>query len=344
MKNKMKKWFVLGFSCAFLFGGCSNNQLEETQNTVVTEKSIAFPGDMYNEGYVIEEAFSEQMIPLASSPVYKTTMYVPEASGAIVYGGNSKSKGVTIDASNTMDGYVMIKCDNGSDKKLKVIIAGPSGVKYTYNLNNAGNYETFILSDGDGSYNIGVYQNVEGTKYSTLFSQKLNVKLIDQFAPFLCPNQYVNYTADSQTVKLTAHLTNGMTDDLEKVQAVYNYVVNNITYDKQKAQTVQSGYLPVVDEVLREKKGICFDYAALMTSMLRSQNIPTKLVTGYTGSAYHAWISTYTAETGWIEGIIFFDGVSWKLMDPTFASSSNSSDAIMKYIGDGKNYTEKYLY
>ena len=81
-----------------------------------------------------------------------------------------------------------------------------------------------------------------------------------------------------------------------------------------------------------------------MTAMLRSQNIPTKLVTGYTGSAYHAWISTYTKETGWVEGVIFFDGVSWKLMDPTFASSSNSSDAIMKYIGDGKNYTVKYLY
>ena len=102
--------------------------------------------------------------------------------------------------------------------------------------------------------------------------------------------------------------------------------------------------MPDIDAVLAEKKGICFDYAALMAAMLRSQGVPTKLVTGYTGSSYHAWISTYSEETGWVEGVIFFDGTTWKLMDPTFASSGGSSEDIMEYIGDGKNYKEKYLY
>ena len=41
--------------------------------------------------------------------------------------------------------------------------------------------------------------------------------------------------------------------------------------------------LPSVDETLKTKKGICFDYAALMTAMLRSQGIPTKLEIGYQG-------------------------------------------------------------
>ena len=31
-------------------------------------------------------------------------------------------------------------------------------------------------------------------------------------------------------------------------------------------------------------------------------------------------------------------------MDPTFASTGGQSAAIMKYIGDGKNYSVKYLY
>ena len=43
---------------------------------------------------------------------------------------------------------------------------------------------------------------------------------------------------------------------------VYNYVVKNVKYDDEKAQNVQSGYLPSVDETLKTKKGICFDYAA----------------------------------------------------------------------------------
>ena len=135
-----------------------------------------------------------------------------------------------------------------------------------------------------------------------------------------------------------------MTDPLDKVAAIYDFVVKNLTYDKQLAATVQSGYLPVLDSVLAKKTGICFDYAALMTGMLRSQGVPCKLVVGYAGTAYHAWISVYSEKTGWVEGVVYFDGVSWQRMDPTFASSGKQSASIMQYIGDGKNYTAKYLY
>ena len=106
---------------------------------------------------------------------------------------------------------------------------------------------------------------------------------------------------------------------------------------------VKSGYLPVLDEVLAEEKGICFDYAALMTAMLRSQKIPCKLVVGYAGATYHAWISVWTEENGWIDGTIFFDGKVWERMDPTFASSSGRSAEIMDFIENG-TYTVKYLY
>ena len=118
----------------------------------------------------------------------------------------------------------------------------------------------------------------------------------------------------------------------------------NIQYDFDKAASVQSGYLPDIDETLNTKKGICFDYAALMTAMLRVQRIPTKLVVGYTGNLYHAWINVYLEGQGWVDNIIYFDGTSWKLMDPTFASSGNQSQEIMQYIGNGANYQAKYSY
>lgn len=103
--------------------------------------------------------------------------------------------------------------------------------------------------------------------------------------------------------------------------AVYDFVIQNITYDKQLAATVQSGYLPVLDSVLEKKTGICFDYAALMTGMLRSQGVPCKLVVGYAGTAYHAWISVWSEKDGWIDGVVYFDGTSWQRMDPTFAAN-----------------------
>ena len=115
-----------------------------------------------------------------------------------------------------------------------------------------------------------------------------------------------------------------------------------MNYDYAKAQSVQSGYLPNVDQVLASKTGICFDYAAVMTAMLRSQDIPTKLVVGYTGDVYHAWVDVYIKEMGWVDNFIYFDGVSWKLMDPTFAAAETDQD-LQEYIGDGDNYITEYV-
>ena len=79
-----------------------------------------------------------------------------------------------------------------------------------------------------------------------------------------------------------------------------------------------------------------------MTGMLRSQGVPTKLVIGYAGDVYHAWINVYSKSTGWVDGVIYFDGVKWQRMDPTFAA--NGGSGIMDYIGNGTNYSGKYYY
>jgi hypothetical protein len=279
------------------------------------------------------------VVPLSGAPAVATVL-MPEASGTNVM-GNEKAE---IDASNTADGYVMIRYLESTEARLKVIVTGPSGVKYYYNLNNSGTYEVFPLSDGSGSYTFQACKNVKDTSYSISYSATMDVTLKDEFAPFLLPNQYVNYTADSQVVAEAAELTAGCGTELEKIQAVYNYVVENISYDKELAATVKSGYLPDVDAVLAKGKGICFDYAAVMTAMLRSQGIPCKLVVGDAGTVYHAWINAWSETEGWLDGIIYFDGQNWKLMDPTFASSGNSSESIMAYIGNGSNYQAKYLY
>ena len=117
---------------------------------------------------------------------------------------------------------------------------------------------------------------MEGTKYTTLYTAEVYAEIADAFAPFLQPNQYVNYSAESEAVLLAAELSTGLTDELDIVAAIYQYIITNITYDFDKAASVKSGYLPDVDAVLASGKGICFDYAALMTAMLRSRGIPDK--------------------------------------------------------------------
>ena len=232
----------------------------------------------------------------------------------------------------------------GSNPKIKVQITKSGSTTYTYDLNNSGVYEVFPLSEGSGSYQVKVFENVSGNQYSQAFSQDVSANITNEFGPFLYPNQYVNFNAASAAVQTGAAVCAGSADQVAVVADIYNYVITNITYDTAKAASVQSGYLPNVDVVLAQKKGICFDYAALMTAMLRSQDIPTKLVVGYTGNLYHAWINVYLDGQGWVDNVIYFDGHDWKLMDPTFASSGNQSEEIMKYIGNGSNYQGKYSY
>ena len=296
------------------------------------------------EGYVDSvsvdsEAVKEEAVIVEEAPEAAVSIVLePKASGTLV---EENSKAI-IDYSNTRDGYVMVKYTANTNKRLKTQVKGPY-TTYTYNI-YVGSWAVLPITDGNGTYQIKVYENVSGNEYSLALAAETYITLKDEFAPFLRPNQYVNYSASSGTVKKAKNLCAGLRNPLDKVQAIYNYVVNNIRYDKNKAATVTSGYLPVLDDVLYSGKGICFDYAALMTGMLRSQGVPCKMVFGYAGTAYHAWISVWTEDEGWIDGAVFFDGTSWHRLDPTFASSGGQSAEIMQYIGNGSNYQSKYFY
>ena len=311
------------------------DQPDEADQAYIDQVSVAEEVEIEDEAVALADA------PVPAVPgVLATT-----ASGT----QTKKNSRVTIDYSNTKDGYVMVNCSGGG-KKLKVIVYGPSygknGTKYTYNL-NPGEWTTFPLSDGNGSYKVGVYENTTGNKYATLLTADFSVSLTDEFAPFLRPNQYVNFTENSRAVQVAAEeiAANDATDNLSKTGVIYDYVVKNLSYDTAKAKSVKYDYLPDIDKVLSEKKGICFDYAALMAAMLRSQGVPIKLVVGYTSkNQKHAWINVWSEDGGWVDGMIYFNGKDWELMDPTFASSGKQSKSIMEYIGNGKNYLAKYLY
>lgn len=281
---------------------------------------------------------SQEALTLAEEPpLPASVVLMPEPSGLL----EQRCAEAVIDYSHTEDGYVMVCYTGETEQRLKVLVKGP-GITYAYNL-PVGEWTTFPLSDGNGTYTVGVYCNVTGNKYAVVMTAEIVVEMVDEFVPFLRPNQYVNYTVAPETVTLGAELCAGLEHPLEKVATVYDHVVHHFSYDYEKAKTVTSGYLPELDAVLAERKGICFDYAALMTAMLRSQEVPCKLVVGYAGSVYHAWISVWTEDNGWIDGVIFFDGNTWKRMDPTFASSGEGDPKIMEFIQNGA-YHALYLY
>lgn len=261
---------------------------------------------------------------------------VPSCPGTSIVGNEL----VTIDISNASEGYIGVHY-TGGNAKVKFQITGPDGTTYTYDLD--GNMDIIPVTGGNGSYSVGCYENISGTEYAIAYTGSTNLNVANTFGPYLYPNIYVNFNDASTTVVKGAELAATSTCELDVVNAVYQYITDNITYDYNLAETVSSGYIPSVDKVLASGKGICFDYAAVMATMLRSQGIPTRLEVGYAGQAYHAWISTYISDIGWIDGIIQFDGKSWTLMDPTFAANSEK-DAFEKFIGNGNNYVTLYKY
>lgn len=260
----------------------------------------------------------------------------PSADGTVSYSCDA----AILDASNASQGYVMVSYTEESAAG-KLQITGPDNVTYSYDL--TGGYEVFPLTAGNGAYLIGVYQNVNAAEetYALILSQEITVTLSDELGPYLYPNQYVNFSADSLPVEKAVELAYPANNDLDVVSNVYNYIIEHFDYDYDKAASVQSGYLPVVDEIFQINRGICFDYAAVMASMLRSQAIPTRLEVGYKGEEYHAWISTYIQDIGWINGIIEFDGNTWHLLDPTLASTSQSPK---RFIAEDNDYITIFVY
>ena len=218
---------------------------------------------------------------------------------------DQQSKGGTVvDVGHADDGYIQVRHRAGK-KRIKVRVSC-GGETYTYDLNQNGEFEVFPLQMGSGTYKVTVYEQVKGTQYQSLSTISFKANIADEFSPYLYPNQYAWYDADSQAVVQAEALCAGLTTDGQKVDAVHSFVISRFMYDYIKAMTVKSNttYLPDVDSTLSEKKGICFDFAALMCCMLRSQGIPTQMVIGYADSCYHAWNRVYV------------DG-QWRLVDTT---------------------------
>lgn len=247
--------------------------------------------------------------------------------------------GVLIDLSSASDGYIGVSASSKGRVKFQSL---KDGNTYTYDLKSDGTPSIFPLQMEDGMYTFRVLENVSGTKYAVLYSTDETISIADQFRPFLCSNDYVKYTDASACVKKAQEFAAGAADANGVITAVYDYVCAGVTYDKEKAKTVQAGYVPDPDETLATGKGICFDYASLAACMLRSQGIPCKLIFGYVSpnEVYHAWNMFYTEENGWITVKFEISGKKWNRMDLTF--SANGADG--NFIGDGSNYKDVYCY
>lgn len=305
-----------------LLAGCASSAPSATTEQIRPE-APAQSGQAISQGQEDFEPY--QAPPFADSPFEE--------------GAAQDCGAARLDLSHTAQGYIAAKSQSDQAVVLLVIFGEQ---QYKYWLPRDGSAVALPLNMGDGTYRLRVMENITDSTYAETWAGDLPVQLADEFQPYLRPNQMVNYTQDSDCVALAARLAGSCEDSTQLVSAVYGYLVENIVYDQPKADTVQSGYLPDPDETLATGKGICFDYAALAASMLRSQGVPTRLITGYVSpnDLYHAWNQIYIQGQGWITVEIKAQPGNWQRVDITFAAGGTSTD----YLTNDANYTDRYVY
>ncbi|MCF0143291.1 MAG: transglutaminase domain-containing protein [Parasporobacterium sp.] len=232
---------------------------------------------------------------------------------------------VSLDTSTAGDGYVGLSIVN--ENNIKIILVSPEK-DYVYDVPHDGTTFYLPLSEGDGDYILRVMQNTTDNRYLELASREIHVEDNDEFDPFVHPNYYVNFNPEMDCIKKAAEFAAESASDADFTVKVYDFIKKTVEYDWELAATVQSGYVPDPDRTFNSGKGICFDYASLAASMLRSQGIPTRLITGYMGNEalFHAWNAVYLKEYGWVSVEFKFDRENWNRFDLTLAASNQSTD------------------
>ncbi len=224
------------------------------------------------------------------------------------------------------NGTVSFSYNNTGDKRCKVVIRLNEGKMYQYDIPSGQCDLVFPLSQGNGRYQVMLCRNTTGSKYMIVGAKTIELKTDDALSVFLTSNYIINWNTENEAIKKAYELTKGLKDDKDKIEAIYEYMVKNFSYDYEKMESVKEestdkAYVPSIDDTYATKNGICYDLSALTASMLRSVSIPAKVVTGYTGNtvSYHAWNSIYYSPVK-----------DWKTVDITY-------DILM--FRDGKRYS-----
>jgi hypothetical protein len=133
----------------------------------------------------------------------------------------------------------------------------------------------------------------------------------------------------SGTDKIAGYINTHFSSTAERSRAIFIWVANNIQYDVDNMFAINFYEEPgeKIAKVLRTRKGICENYAALFTDICGKAGIPSYVVEGYTKQKGfvdyipHAWCAA-RLDSGWF------------LFDPTWGSGYISNGKFVRKINN----------
>jgi transglutaminase-like putative cysteine protease len=159
-----------------------------------------------------------------------------------------------------------------------------------------------------------------------LLSSLKNPEIVESWFEFLQDSAFVSLEAE---IWREAHdvVPAGASDLWEDALAIGTHIFRHFRYTP-KFTTVNTH--PV--EVLRERKGVCQDFAHVMLGMCRSLGIPARYVSGYFYNPERL-PDEIEASHAWVE--VFLPGYGWKGFDPTH---NRIPDTRYVKIATGRDY------
>jgi transglutaminase-like putative cysteine protease len=139
---------------------------------------------------------------------------------------------------------------------------------------------------------------------------------------FLQESRFVELSPETWRLALDA--THGVTDTWQAALAIMKWLTDNLKY-LPRSTTVHTH----MRDVLKDRCGVCQDFAHVMIGMCRAAKIPALYVSGYlateVASATHAWVE------------VFIPTIGWRALDPTH---NRQTDECYIKIGVGRDYAD----
>lgn len=230
----------------------------------------------------------------------------------------------TIDVTHANEGYVTLKTGKSTGKTILGVVEyydadGNRKCDYHWHMEKDKTY-TIPMYQGDGKYSVNIEEHKEGKKYIVKLSVTITVKSNSEYQTFLYSTRQADYENAPNTVAKAEELTKNCKTDAEKINVVYNWVYDNVKYDKQfvvknYGDNNQEDRFNL-DTILENGKGVCRHRSALVAGMLRSIGIPCRV----TESKTHSWVQVWY-ETGEYtkNGVTYSEG-AWVQLDTTSRS------------------------
>ncbi len=240
------------------------------------------------------------------------------------------------------NGVVDAVCTNDEKVDVKIVVQKDGGKQYKYDVPVGDNTLSIPLTQGNGDYRIYlVKKNTTNSKYAVLQSKVFTLSLEDDNIAFLTSSVIIDWDTTNDAIKKAKSLTSKSKNADQKLNAIYDYIVKNYSYDYDKSDTIDEEYanrqyIPDIDSTYSTKDGICYDISVLFASMLRSVDIPAKVVTGFTPNAttYHAWNNVYYAKKK-----------DWKVVDATYDLQMYAAKKKYTMFKNAKDYSQiEYTY